>query len=557
MLRLFSNRKNNFLNITAIVVILICIVGVYLPLTKTFYQQDEWLGYGAYLLKGLGYVFSGTGGLFGILWGEGRVLSVLLYYISFKFFPFNILPIAIFSLVFHFVNTALLFFLIKKVFKKVLPSLLGSLFFALNSVSQSAVTWAGAVAGTLPSTTLILISLFLYFNYLETNKERWLTVSFVLIYISLFFKETGIFLFLLLPLISLIFKKYSVNKFIKTFWYYLLAVLVIVIIRIIELKAVPHTQALFLTGVSKFYYSSFIVRALLYPLTSFSLSIIPPTIFLNFARYITNVYYPFFPPEQFILIAQTVVLDLISIIFSAVLIILFFFLLRITSPKFRKKVVFWLIFTLTSFLPYVIISKSYAYLDSRYYYLASVGWGIIFAWVFVLIGEKVKTKLISIFAVFIFLVFVIVHAKVVRSDINGLVVESQTRVSILNQISSIVPKLTNDKNVFYVTGDSDYYLPGNKVPFQQGFGYTFLTWYYTRSVYPKELLSDQSLFEISEEGYMPMGDYGFGYFSDFGKLKQAVRENKLPRNSVIGLYYDSKTGEITNITQKILSEIYR
>lgn len=548
----YFNRKTCFLSFAAIVVILICIVSVYLPLTKTFYQQDEWLGYGGYLLNGLGYVFSGTGGLFGILWGEGRVLSALLYYISFKFFPFNVLPIVLFSLVFHFVNAILLFFLIKKVFKGVLPSLLGSLFFALNSVSQSAVTWAGAVAGTLPSTTLILISLFLYFNYVETNKGRWLTISFVLIYISLFFKETGIFLFLFLPFISLLFKKYSRSKFIKTFWYYLLAALVVAVIRIIELKAVPHTQALFLTGVSKFYYSSFIVRALLYPLTSFSLSIIPPTIFLNFARYITNVYYPFFPPEQFILIAQTVVLDLISIIFSIVLFVLFFYLLRITNLKIRKNVIFILVFVVASFLPYIIISKSYAYLDSRYYYLASVGWGLIFAWIFVLIGKKVKAKLISVFAVFVFLIFIFIHAKVVRSDIDGLVVESQTRISILNQISSIVPKLTSGKNIFYVTGDADFYLPGNKVPFQQGFGFTLLTWYYTKSVYPKELLSDQSLFEIGKQGYLTKGDWGFGYFSNLEDLKTVIKTNRLSKDVITAFYYNSKENRVDNITDKVV-----
>lgn len=555
MLKLSSSRTRFLLSFGSVIILLACIVGVYFPLTKTFYQQDEWLGYGGYLSSGLGYIFSGTSGIFGILWGEGRVLSALLYYLSFKFFPFNILPIAIFSLVFHFVNAVLLFFLIKKVFKKVLPSLLGSLFFALNSVSQSAVTWAGAVFGTLPSTTLILISLFSYFNYLDTNKEKWLTRSFVLIYISLFFKETGVPLFLFLPFVSILFKKYSINKFVKTFWYYLLAVLVVVVIRIIELKAVPHTQALFLTGVSKFYYSSFIVRGLLYPLTSFSLSIIPPTIFLNFARYITNVYYPFFPAEQFILIAQTVVLDLISVIFAVLIFYLSFCLLKITDLKIKNKVIFWLIFIITSFLPYIIISKSYAYLESRYYYLASVGWGVIFAWILTLIVEKVKIKSVRVLAVSLFSFFIFIHVKVVVSDIANLVAQSQARISILNQISSLVPKLTNNKNIFYVTGDADFYLPGNNVPFQQGFGFTLFTWYWAKSEYPKELLSDQSLFEIGKEGYLTVGNYGFGYFSDLVKLKKMVVENKIVKNAITALFYDSKTGKISDITREVLPEI--
>ena len=37
--------------------------------------------------------------------------------------------------------------------------------------------------------------------------------------------------------------------------------------------------------------------------------------------------------------------------------------------------------------------------------------------------------------------FIILHIKIITTDINKLVVESQTRINILNQISTIKPKL--------------------------------------------------------------------------------------------------------------------
>ena len=543
------------------IILFIVIVSLYWPVTNTFYQQDEWYGYGTYLANGvatifsssthlsknLGSIFLDTNGLINIILGEGRIFTRLLQYMFYNNFPLNIVPISLFALVLHSANAILVFLLAKKIFKRDLAAFFGSLFFAVNSVSQSAITWSAASVNALPSTSLVLIAILSFFNYLDYNKTKWLFYSFISIYISLFFRETGIFLFILLPTISLFYNKYSLKTFIRTYWYFFLAIGLIVAFRLYEFKAVPYQEALFLTGSSKYFFDSLIVRSVLYPLTSFSLSIVPPEAFLNLSRYLTNVYYPFVPEAQFNLIAQTAVLDFLALLLSIVIGIISLILYKKSNTKIRRQMIFWYIFLLASFLPYVVISKSFSYLESRYYYVSSISWAIIFAWVFYILIKKIKSKFAYILFLLIYLVFIFIHIKTVKNDITKLVDESQTRISILNQLSVIKPKLDSNKNIFYITGDSDYYIIGNKVPFQQGVGYTLLSFYFDKSNYPKELLNNTDLFEIGKEGYYEENGYGFGYFTDQKLMEEQAKKYNIPDKNIYKFYYNSKTAKLEKL----------
>lgn len=527
------------------------ILFVYFPITRTFYQQDEWLGYGLYLAKGTGIILQSIGGFFGIVFGQGRVLTNLLLYVFYRWWPLDVFPIALFAILIHSINVLLVFFLSKKDFKKNMPAFLGSLFFAVNSVSQSAIIWPAASLNTLPSTTFILVALIFFFKHLDNLNKKWLVLSFLLTYASLFFKETGVFLFLLLPLFAFYYKKQRILSFVKTYWYFFIVAFLIVVYRIWGFKSELGQEALFITGSSKYFFDSLTVRSFLYPITSFSLSIIPPEPFLNFARYITNVYYPFIPEGQFILVAQTVVLDLLAILLSSAIGFLSLHLLKISELKTRKNIVFWLIFILASFLPYIIISKSYSYLESRYYYLAAAAWAIIFAWLFHLLFEKIKNIPIKIVAFALFAYFLFVHISTLYSDIRSLVNLSQTRSQIINQIKELNPTLTNSKNIFYVTGDTDYYVAGNKLPFQNGAGYVLMSLYYDSGEIPREFLSDEYLFEIGSQGYKEIKGKGFGYFSNMENLKSAVKINRLSKDVVTAFYYDSKNSEVKDITKTL------
>ena len=523
------------------------IVTIYWGITKTFYQQDEWLGYGLYLAKGSGMILQSTGSVLGISLGQGRILTNLTYFVFHTYFPLNVFPIAIFSITIHIINSFLVYILGKNLFKNKISSLIGTLFFAFNSLHLNAIAWPAAAINTLPSTTLILIALLFYFRYIKEVKAKWMIMCFALIYTSLFFKETGIFLFILLPLSLIFYKGFDIKTVIKKFWYYFLPLILIVSYRLWGFRSETGEVALFVTGTSKYFMDSLIIRSFLYPITSMSLSLFHPSYMLEFARYITNVYYPFIPEAQFALVTQTIALDLIAVLATALIIVTILILMKFVSTNVKKNVLFWMLFLLASFLPYIIISKSFSYLESRYYYLSSVAWAIIFTLVANLISEKVRPKYLQLLFLAIFLSFIYVNIILINYDLKLLVKESQTRIDILNQISLIKPKLTENRNIFYVTGDTDYYLIGHKIPFQQGFGYTLLTFYFDKSQYPADFLNNTDLFEIGKEMYYEKDEYGFGYFSNIILMEEAVKSNKIPTSNVYRFYYDSKTARMEKI----------
>ncbi len=530
-------------------VLVAIVVGVYWPITRTFYQQDEWLGYGLFLSKGSGFITQTAGGILGIIFGQGRILTNLLYFIFFKYSPLNVFPVSIFAISLHITNTLLVFYLAIKFFKNYKYAFLAALFFALNSISQNSITWAAASIDTLPSMTLILVALICYFKYLDQFKTKYLFISFLLIYASLFFKETGIFLLLLLPILSLIFKKYSLPGFVKAYWYFFFSVIVVVAFRMFQFMYMPRPEALFLTGSSKYFFDTLVIRSVLYPLTSFSLTFVPSESFVWFARYIENVYYPFFMPQEFILIAQTVVLDLLAIILSFSLFTVIFMFARKSSGIEKKTISFYVILMLSSFLPYIIIGKNYAYLESRYFYLATFTGAMILGWLLKRIVQETKLIYLKFLFLFIFICFLGIHIGFLRSYVSSDVVVSQERISFLDQMLLQVPTLSANKNVFYISSDQDYYVEGNKVPFQEGFGYTLMTIYYKSGKIPKELFDGQYLFDIGGQGYKEAGGHGFGYFTDAAKLKQFIKQRGV---TVISLYYDSKKRELRQSDPSVL-----
>ncbi len=532
--------KNKLETVIVCISLAVIVFLIYWPTTKIFYQQDEWLGYGLYLVKGFSSIFINTKDIFSLVLGEGRILYSILLYLFYKSAPLNVLPIAVFALLIHMFNALVVFLLSKRIAKNTFIAFLGTLFFMVNSVSQSAIVWPAASLNTLPSTTLILMSIFLYFKYSDSFEKKWIFLCFMGIYLSLLFKESGIFLFVLLPVFSFFHKKESVRQFLMRYWYFFLTTFIIVFYRIYSYKQITDQVALFLTGSSKYFLDSLLVRSILYPITSFSLSLIPPESSLNFARYITNVYYPFFPSEQFILIAQTVVLDLVAVILSVFIGVFLLMLLKVGNKKTAKEIKFWIAFLVLSFLPYIIISKSYSYLESRYYYLASVAWGVILSWILAIFLEKIRIRTAKVCVVLVYLIFIFVHIGNINTQIAQMVSVSETRVKILSDLKGIKPNLSYDRNIFYVTGDSDFYLPGNKIPFQNGFGYVLMSFYYGDNKIPKGLLEDHFLFDIGSQGYREDDGKGFGYFTDLSLLKEAVAKYKVPKESVYLYYYDSK-----------------
>lgn len=308
-------------------------------------------------------------------------------------------------------------------------------------------------------------------------------------------------------------------------------------------KSISTDNALFLTGSAEYYYPSILVRSIMYPLTSFSLTLIPISPFMMFARHITNILYPFITPEQFILTTQSIVLDMLSLLASAILLLSLFIASFKENREAKNKIVFWILFILLSFLPYIIISKNFAYLESRYYYLASIGWSMILTFALSKLQKGNRTIFLALIS--IFLIFVFWHARIVKKDISSLVEISNTRIGLIDQIKISVPNLEKNKNIFVITSDTDYYAIGNKVPFQSGTGYILMTLYYESGKIPNKLLDEAFLFEIGSVGYKEVGNLGFGYFTDSDAANEVAKEND--QIKLIQLKYDYETNTLRSL----------
>lgn len=525
-----------------ILLLLFCLVlWGFWDLTKTFYQQDEWYGLGDILTYGNSSILLNTNPL-QIIFGQGRIFADALVYFLIGNFPFSIIPVSLFAIFFHLFNTILVFVLTKKIIKKDFPSVLASLFFAFNGVAAGAVIWSASGTGTLPATSLILIGLFCFLRFIETDKTKWLLWLFLSVYLSLYFKEIGIFLFIFLPAFHLIFLKYPIKKFIYKYSAFIAFFLISVIMTVIQFQSIPIEKDLFITGATQNLGLTTITRGIMYPLTSFSLILIPAEAFFDFAKQLTWVYYPFFPPSIYDLVAQSVVLDGLAVFLSLVIFYILYMFFKKSNDK--KYVIFLVGFIIFSFLPYIIIGKSGAYLESRYYYLAAAGWGV-------LGGLLIKN---SKFLMCLFAILILMHVVVIKKDIQKQIYLAKERIDILYGISKIKPLLDN-KNIFFVSGDRNFYVgEGNPMPWQQGLGYTLLVWYYGQNKAPEELrslISKQYLWGIGEEGYKETSGVGFGYFWNKSKLKEAINVNNLRGEDITSLYYDSNLKLLRKIDYEI------
>lgn len=531
----------------------------------SFYEQDEWKGIGVYLTSYSNNYCINTDHPLQTLLGQGRQFSALFTCFFYNHFPFNTIPSVAYRLSLHLINSLLVFMIIRKTLKRDIPAILGAVFFAVNAVAQGTVTWFAA-HGTIPATTMVLFAILALLKSVrhedkdsKSLDKKWLAVSIFALYISFLFKQIGIFMFILFPLWALIYSSGSrksinvFNIFSKKYYPFLVGFLLFIGYWLIHFKSISDTDALFLTGANVNFYPTLIVRSILYPLTSFSLVFVPPETFLTFARFITNIYYPLVPVQQFILIAQTVVLDLLAVILSFLIFVTIFFLQKRVDAGSRKYIWFFVTFILLSFLPYVIISKSFAYLESRYYYLAAIGAAFILALALSVVWAI--SKKIGLGLTLLAILFVSYHALEVNKYVEKQKELSLERKGFLSQLNSIKPGLETKKNIFLVTGSHDFYIEGNKVPFQSGMGHTLAVWYYHTGKVPKEVVKEGKLFEIGSQGYFEYDAYGFGYFSNLEDFRSNLSGRKIEDPDLIFLYYDARNKRLINITEEISEEL--
>ena len=542
MVRKISLNKNflAFLLLTSV------ILGVFSRLTQTFYQQDEWNGLGLVLSQSLQSVFPETFRPIDLLFVKGRMLSSLIFYFFASNFPLQNVQMAVLAIILHIIATFLVFLLIKRTVRSFTASLLGAAFFAVNSVSHGAVTWPVIAISTIGSSIFILLSILSFFKFAQTDKTKWLLLTGFLLYTSLWFKETGLYLFIFFPFAVLLLRRYKIKAFLKQFWWFILLFFLIAGYRVLELRSITTSADLYLTGASENFFLTLLIRAGLYPLTSLSLMFVPGNHFIEFAREVVHNNYPYFAgAPNFVLIAQSAILDILALALTIFILFVIFLFLRREKSGIIKTVTFWLAFSLLSFIPYVVLAKDFSYLESRYYYVPVAGGAFLLAWVLQRFRQIVGKIGFTVLIVPLTVLFLWWHIKTVHVAISDQVLLSQVRKSFMVQLKEQLPTLNAKKNIFYITSDKNYWADTNMLPFQQGSGYTLMVLYYGSDKIPNEFLKDGFLFEIGSQGYRDDGDLVFGFFYDKKELTKAMETYKLSEDDIVYLNYKYKEKKIT------------
>jgi hypothetical protein len=547
--------KSKFFLIIFIIFVVI-IWFTYSGIFNTFYEQDEWMGLGHMMAEGM-RMFTSSYSVFEMLTGSGRVIALPIISFFFRNYPFSIIPFAFFSLVFHTINSILAFILAYRILKNCFFALVASLFFAISSVSSQAIIWAAASTTTLPSTMFAFIAILTNFRFLETNKKRYLLLCICCAILSYLFKESGIFLFIFLPLMAVLLNKQKNNwlKIVLPYFPMGIYLFCIGIFRIYTLLFSSSQNGMVVTGTNNVF-QKIVLHSFFYPLSSISQVFINQRDIFNFAFNFQKIFYPSIskiPQQQ--MIAELLVADMFSILFSLSIISLLVIFIK-NHKTLLPQFIFTIVFIITTVLPFVFVDKANAYLESRYYYNSVLGGGLLLG-IFSLMTRKklhdLKIHSYLIYGILLIplIIFFNYHVQSIRKEIYVKSVTAKERLSVLHQIQLLYPKIPQ-KVVFYITSDKSFVSSINPLPFQQGIGYTLLTLYYPTGTIPKKFLVENFLWNLDEEGYKEINQTGFGYFDNLSDLIQAVKEHKFNENSIIWLHYDSNLQKIVDKTSEFL-----
>jgi|SRR3989344_773698 len=558
--KLHTAIKKNLL--TYFVFVLITIIS-YLGLVNSFYQQDEWHAVGRIMVQGPSYIYSEIP-LLGNILLESRPFARSLNLIFFGYFALNTFPLFLFVVFTHSLNSLLVYFITIRLTKKKFVSFLAVLFFVLNDTSKQAVLWYGSVTGTLLSTTGIVLAVLFYLKYLDKREKRYVSFSLFSLVLSLGFKETGYFLFFLLPVLDFTYEYYKNRKirFCKTPILILFIGIVLVSVKFVNIFFIAKEYSGYVGSHSEGALTRLIWAGVTYPIETFSQAFIPDRIFYPFSQKLTYVIFPYFESvNASVQVSEKVVLELLSLFAGFIIVALVLSVLIKRKNKF--PLVFSTLFYLLGFLPFIFIIKSSAYLESRYYYSLIIPivffLAMFFEGVFG-IFKKIKNRNIARFLLItgtcVYIALLALHTKYIHYQLELQTEKAQLQKPILASLYSIHPLLSK-KQVFYIDSNRDFVVEGNPLPFQQGVGYTILVYYLAHGADPsfKQFLADNYFWEIENTGYKEKSGYGFGFYSDLKSLKKGIKKNKLNVNAVEAFYYDSKSAKMKNISREVRAEI--
>lgn len=529
----------------------------YFLVFRQFFQQDEWHSFGLILSLKERFI-SLDRPFWELILGGARVGARVIGFYLFNIFKLNPFPYGIMAFFYHSTNTLLVFLIARTLTKQKITALLAALFFLINEVGNEAYSWFGTMNGSATSVIFFLLSFLALLKFIESKKYSFVLLSYLFLWFSFLFKETAVFAFIFYPYVFWIYQRSSLKSlFIKLLPFFLLALGVIgYMVKIIFV--ISGDQANYIGGQASFL-PNLILHLFQYPLEGAAQAFLPIAAILYLSNLFTRIFFRSLAPDtiEFEIAVQNISAEIICLGLFLGGIILGIRKIKkrfnLKAPEISRTLSICALFLILSFLPYVVLNRSFAFLDSRHYYLATVASSIFLATFLVnLIG--LNTQKARIIFITIILGYAILHETVLFSDFRLMAQRSRERQGFLKQMLCLVPKLPK-KTVFYVTGNyPGYYgLPELKVPFQSGPGHVLMVVYsvdgqldpnFFREEPWQKALDVGFLYDILGQGYREVKGKGFGYYYDQQELEKAINRNLFSKKEVISLYYNADTGTL-------------
>ena len=541
--------------------IVCAILYTYWALPQTYFQQDEWIGghrlYDLSLPKfGFPSQFARRG-----LFSQFGPLSVVPSFIQVAVFRLHFAPYAYLSIFFHIISSLLVYFFVTRLTKERMVGLLTGLFFATWYISHQAVTWVATYLPIQGATLFLFLSLIFFLKYQDKkNRRKYYYLSLGMLLISLGFKEIAASFFIFLPIWGLIsIKKEQRWRFswLKEQIPLAICALFYLGLRALSLliKFEQYEQYSVIADKSWNYLPITVYNLIMMPLTTISQIFIPNEIIRNLIRQLPEVFLKsrfFHGPHTIYTIRTTFISLLLTFLIIALVIKLILFLRRQGERK-RANIIFLsLIWIGTAALPFAFLGRPFAFLEGRYYYLSAMGAALLVGMVVFHIADKVRQRLVSFkvrdvvyYGLIGLLVIPILffHSAKIRQHIEEKIRVGDEQKAILSEIKKAYPKIGR-KSIFYVE-------PLMYPTFSCGFGRVLMTVYAYEGQINPGFFKNDFLWDIWGQGYREIEGNGFGYFRQYSKLVEAIREFQLSPENLYAFRYDKQRKKLKNITDEM------
>lgn len=540
----------------------------------TWFQQDEWSVLGMYK-----YYLSQPNGLAQIFFYNllakprfsSAPLSTTLFALLSHYFGLNFYPYALVSLMLRSANAFLVYILMINLTRSNRLSFLTGFFFAISGIGQKSIIWVLSSVNVQGATLFSLLCLIQLFKYLNQTKKGNLYLYLLFLLMATWFKETALSV-LVVIYGYLITSKLTLKKWGKKERRVILIttifIITVVVSRVItsfigkdfDFNYLPPSRLL-----STKEFLGFVITIL--PQSVVDVFLLPNTLY-QLGKIAVYLGWPqmriFWGTTQFDQLSETSGVSLINIVlFPLILFFIFrilFFLKKSRKENFLllKTGIIGFFFILSSATIGLMLTvrgtNGITYIArSRDLYIATIGPAILLA-ILCHLGLKKHRKRLVFLAITAYSLYNFTYIQ--SKALNPEIVKASLRTPIIKQIYNFFPTIPQ-KVVFFTQSDTPYYgatIPS--MPYQTGFGRTLLMWYiYQNKKIPPDFGKDDFLYLPNSEGYKEINGYGFGYFTDFTKLKEAVEEHGLDKESVIAFSFSGKTRVLIDISNIIRGKL--